>query len=142
MLCSRRTSGAQWNVSFSRRSSSRTSATETSTWRPWYCSRTSWSVWAVSGAAAANAASKVSILGRASTMSTASTITPRDEVGHPSGVIALVELLERNGFVAAEEEAEELHAAAGGDAARLKAMVARRLTGEPLAWITGTAPFC
>ena len=54
----------------------------------------------------------------------------------------LTALLMRNGFVAAEEEAEELLAAAGGDEARLDAMVARRLTGEPLAWITGTAPFC
>ncbi|HEX6023594.1 MAG TPA: HemK family protein methyltransferase [Solirubrobacter sp.] len=46
--------------------------------------------------------------------------------------------LARAGFVAAEEEAAEL-IAAGGD---LEAMLARRLTGEPLAWITGTAPFC
>jgi release factor glutamine methyltransferase len=46
------------------------------------------------------------------------------------------------GFVAAEEEAEELLAAAGGDRGKLDAMLARRLTGEPLAWITGTAPFC
>ncbi len=46
------------------------------------------------------------------------------------------------GFVAAEEEAEELLAAAGGDGERLESMLARRLTGEPLAWITGTAPFC
>jgi release factor glutamine methyltransferase len=46
------------------------------------------------------------------------------------------------GFVAAEEEAEELVAAAGGDRDRLEAMLERRLTGEPLAWITGTAPFC
>jgi release factor glutamine methyltransferase len=46
--------------------------------------------------------------------------------------------LMRAGFVAAEEEAAELLAAPGD----LEAMVARRLTGEPLAWITGTAPFC
>ena len=44
----------------------------------------------------------------------------------------------RAGFVAADEEAAELLAAPGD----LEAMVARRLTGEPLAWITGTAPFC
>ena len=55
---------------------------------------------------------------------------------------ALTERLERGGFVAAGEEAEELLAAAAGDAARLDALLARRLTGEPLAWITGTAPFC
>ena len=54
----------------------------------------------------------------------------------------LVARLEAGGFVAAEEEAAELEAAAGGDAGRLEAMLARRLTGEPLAWITGSAPFC
>jgi release factor glutamine methyltransferase len=51
---------------------------------------------------------------------------------------ALVELLMRNGFVAPEEEAAELRAAGG----ELEALVARRLTGEPLAWITGTVEFC
>jgi release factor glutamine methyltransferase len=50
-------------------------------------------------------------------------------------------LLERNGFVAAAEEAEELVGAAGGDPAALDGMVERRLTGEPLAWITGTVEF-
>lgn len=76
---------------------------------------------------------------------------------------SLTALLARNGFVAAEEEAAELldHAAAVSDAARLAtvasaqppaqrrideerlaAAVQRRLTGEPLAWITGSAPFC
>jgi release factor glutamine methyltransferase len=54
----------------------------------------------------------------------------------------LVARLEAGGFVAAGEEAEELIAAAGGDAARLEALVARRLTGEPLAWITGSVEFC
>jgi release factor glutamine methyltransferase len=48
----------------------------------------------------------------------------------------------RHGFVAADEEAVELIEAAGGDAERLDAMVERRLTGEPLAWITGTVAFC
>jgi release factor glutamine methyltransferase len=57
-------------------------------------------------------------------------------------VSGLVELLARNGFVAPDEEAAELTAAAGGDEARLEALVARRLTGEPLAWITGSAEFC
>ncbi len=32
--------------------------------------------------------------------------------------------------------------AAAGDPARLRALVARRLTGEPLAWITGAVEFC
>jgi release factor glutamine methyltransferase len=45
------------------------------------------------------------------------------------------------GFVAAAEEAQELVAAAGGDAARLQALLDRRLTGEPLAWITGRTRF-
>ena len=46
------------------------------------------------------------------------------------------------GFIAADEEAAELVAAAGGDDKRLSAMLARRLEGEPLAWITGTAELC
>jgi release factor glutamine methyltransferase len=44
--------------------------------------------------------------------------------------------------VAASEEAEELVARAAGDDRLLDALVARRLTGEPLAWITGHARFC
>ncbi len=40
------------------------------------------------------------------------------------------------------KHAEVLLAAAGGDGGRLKALVSRRLTGEPLAWITGRASFC
>ncbi len=54
----------------------------------------------------------------------------------------LAERLARGGFVAAEEEADELIAAADGDAGRLEELVARRETGEPLAWITGTTTFC
>ena len=49
--------------------------------------------------------------------------------------------LEAVGCVAAWDEAAELVAAAPDDAA-LEASVARRATGEPLAWITGTARFC
>jgi len=55
---------------------------------------------------------------------------------------ALAELLADNGFVAADEEAEELLARAAGDPELLVALVERRLTGEPLAWITGTVEFC
>jgi release factor glutamine methyltransferase len=55
---------------------------------------------------------------------------------------ALVARLEAGGFVAAEEEADELLACAAGDAARLEALLARRFTGEPLAWITGGVTFC
>ncbi len=55
---------------------------------------------------------------------------------------ALAELLAGAGFVAADEEAGELIARAGGDAELLDGLVARRLTGEPLAWITGSVSFC
>lgn len=54
----------------------------------------------------------------------------------------LVALLAGEGFIAAEEEADELLARAAGDAELLDAMVQRRLTGEPLAWITGRVTFC
>lgn len=45
------------------------------------------------------------------------------------------------GCVAAAEEAEEL-VGASRDRHDLRAMVTRRLTGEPLAWITGRTTFC
>jgi release factor glutamine methyltransferase len=44
--------------------------------------------------------------------------------------------------VAAEDEAAELAEAAHGDGALLAALLARRLTGEPLAWVTGATTFC
>jgi release factor glutamine methyltransferase len=49
--------------------------------------------------------------------------------------------LSRAGCVAAEEEAHELVVSAGGDASAARALADRRLTGEPLAWITGRATF-
>jgi release factor glutamine methyltransferase len=49
--------------------------------------------------------------------------------------------LSRGGCVAAEEEARELIASAGGDAPVVHALADRRLAGEPLAWITGQAAF-
>ena len=52
----------------------------------------------------------------------------------------VVDALRAGGVVAAEEEADELLAAAESSAA-LEAMVARRLDGEPTAWITGTVDF-
>jgi release factor glutamine methyltransferase len=58
----------------------------------------------------------------------------------PADAEPLAARLAAAGFVAAQEEADELLAAATGDA-DLEARVARRLTGEPLAWITGSAPF-
>jgi release factor glutamine methyltransferase len=54
----------------------------------------------------------------------------------------LAVLLSNAGFIAAEEEADELLARAGGDSGLLDLLVRRRLTGEPLAWITGTVSFC
>jgi release factor glutamine methyltransferase len=60
----------------------------------------------------------------------------------PSDPQELVALLSGAGFVAAEEEAEELLARAAGDVELLDSLVARRLTGEPLAWITGRVSFC
>ncbi|HEY1653185.1 MAG TPA: HemK/PrmC family methyltransferase [Acidimicrobiales bacterium] len=53
----------------------------------------------------------------------------------------LTDLLARAGCVAAEEEAAELVAAAGGDRPRLIGLVHRRIRGEPLAWVTGEAAF-
>jgi release factor glutamine methyltransferase len=60
----------------------------------------------------------------------------------PNELEGLTRLLMEGGFVAADEEAEELLAAAAGDQAMLDAMVARRQEGEPLAWITGNVVFC
>jgi release factor glutamine methyltransferase len=54
----------------------------------------------------------------------------------------LTEVLEASGFVAAREDAEDLLARAAGDQRLLHELVARRLTGEPLAWITGSVSFC
>jgi release factor glutamine methyltransferase len=50
--------------------------------------------------------------------------------------------LSRAGFLAAADEAELLVTCADGDDARLRSLLARRLTGEPLAWITGRISFC
>ena len=50
--------------------------------------------------------------------------------------------LAASGFLAPGDEAAELVAAAGDDGSRLEALVQRRLTGEPLAWITGATTFC
>jgi release factor glutamine methyltransferase len=71
----------------------------------------------------------------------AETVTPHETHRSPERA-ALAGLLEGAGFVAADEEAGELLARAGGDAELLEALVARRLTGEPLAWITGRVAFC
>jgi release factor glutamine methyltransferase len=54
----------------------------------------------------------------------------------------LARRLSAAGFVAARAEAGELRARSGGDEELLEALVARRLTGEPLAWITASVRFC
>jgi release factor glutamine methyltransferase len=60
----------------------------------------------------------------------------------PNDAEGLAALLAGAGFVAADEEAQELLARAAGDVELLDSLVARRLTGEPLAWITGSVSFC
>lgn len=60
----------------------------------------------------------------------------------PSDLAGLTALLADSGFIAAEQEAGELLAGAAGDGERLEALVRRRLSGEPLAWITGSVLFC
>lgn len=54
----------------------------------------------------------------------------------------LADRLAAAGFLSAREEAEELRTAAGGDEALLAELAERRLAGEPLAWIAGSAGFC
>lgn len=53
----------------------------------------------------------------------------------------LADRLRRAGCVAAEEEAAEIWLAAGADRAAAEGMAARRMTGEPLAWVVGSIDF-
>ncbi|HEY5273416.1 MAG TPA: hypothetical protein VIJ34_09295 [Acidimicrobiales bacterium] len=53
----------------------------------------------------------------------------------------LIRQLREAGCVAAEEEADELLGAAAGPE-HLASMLARRVEGEPLAWIVGSVLFC
>ncbi len=55
---------------------------------------------------------------------------------------AVTDRLARAGFLAASEEAEQLVAFAADDTTALAHAIERRLTGEPLAWITGSTVFC
>ena len=59
----------------------------------------------------------------------------------PDPVVTLAARLSRAGCVAADEEAAELATRAEGDAPLLEALTERRLSGEPLAWVTGRAQF-
>jgi release factor glutamine methyltransferase len=63
-------------------------------------------------------------------------------VSIPSDRESLAALLSGAGFIAADDEATELLVRAAGDAELLASLVERRLTGEPLAWITGSVRFC
>ena len=51
---------------------------------------------------------------------------------------SLAALLSGAGFVASEDEADELLARAGGQVELLDSLIGRRLAGEPLAWIIGS----
>ena len=61
-------------------------------------------------------------------------------MGHDAATLA--GLLSGAGFIAPEEETAELLKCAAGDPQLLDSLIARRLTGEPLAWITGSISFC
>lgn len=63
------------------------------------------------------------------------------ETASPDQIENVVERLLAAGCVAAEEEADDMVAAAP-DAATLEAWIGRRSRGEPLAWITGSLVFC
>ncbi len=63
-------------------------------------------------------------------------------VAIPNDPASLSALLANKGFIAAVEESEELLAYAAGNITLLDAAVRRRITGEPLAWITGRVSFC
>jgi release factor glutamine methyltransferase len=56
--------------------------------------------------------------------------------------VALTQTLADAGCIAAREEADELIQVAAGDTDVLDHLVARRLTGEPIAWLTGAVTFC
>jgi release factor glutamine methyltransferase len=69
-----------------------------------------------------------------------------DSLGHASfhmiGADQVSVELSAAGFIAAKEEAALLVERANGDSRVLRGLVARRLTGEPLAWIVGKTSFC
>jgi release factor glutamine methyltransferase len=54
----------------------------------------------------------------------------------------LIEHLRNAGFLTPERDARALRDVAAGDLRLLDTLVARRLEGEPLEWITGEAVFC
>jgi release factor glutamine methyltransferase len=54
----------------------------------------------------------------------------------------ILRVLAEGGFVAPDAEADALLEASSGGAGPIEELVARRLRGEPLAWITGWVRFC
>jgi release factor glutamine methyltransferase len=56
--------------------------------------------------------------------------------------VSVTQLLSKAGCIAAGEEADDLIQAAAGDADVLDDLVSRRITGEPIAWLTGAVTFC
>jgi len=54
----------------------------------------------------------------------------------------LEQALAQSGCISPVEEAHALLAASGGDPDALASMLARRIDGEPLQWITGSIVFC
>ena len=59
-----------------------------------------------------------------------------------AGDDAVAAALAAAGFLAPHDEADKLRRAAAARSIAVDHLVARRVTGEPLAWITGTAQFC
>jgi release factor glutamine methyltransferase len=55
---------------------------------------------------------------------------------------SVAQMLTEAGCIAAREEADQLIQAAAGDADVLDDLVSRRITGEPIAWLTGAVTFC
>jgi release factor glutamine methyltransferase len=60
----------------------------------------------------------------------------------PADRARLVRTLAAGGFVDAQAEADRLLGASAAGGGRIDELVARRLDGEPLPWITGSVTFC
>ena len=65
-----------------------------------------------------------------------------DETEASGDLRRTVAALQKAGCIAARDEAVELLAAARGDRGALRELVARRCSGEPLAWLVGWTRFC